>query len=764
MTTGFMVQNIKKLLGNQIHGAGSVLVTDYTYKISASGWGLGLFGLTQKPVARQEGSLPQTEVVLAALCWVPKENTVSIAAAMSSFVHLMQRHDIDTLKVKFVCMDGTDAGKLAACKVLPTLRHQLDLHHVLRAIRDVKVATCGHKSNAVRMAPQARELELQPANVDLFHAVWQSVLCELAATESYAFLAYVQSEVLMLVNEQWRAAWAGGLEAAVPGHNTGTVTQSLERACIYLRLGVPPIGYVLLVGGARSTDASGREETRNQQYLHWEFPRVSGPFMHLVLSTLVEGAWQRGMPGGSRGVCGVLKSHKGAPWLRDKGGDIERLDQAILQAKEQDREARGSGDAGAMARARRDLQQSRQMKRRTLSKWEVDWLRAKADEANALVDKPNASMVFSVVKELTQGATRKKTDGGTRHVMNQQEVEEWKEHFQAIQTGRGEVSENVWEDMESRDVCMELDDPPTQEEVRRAVNAMKRGKAGGEDSMVAEYLKLGESKSVKHVGAMLSERGKAAKRRKHDFKKSVRVKILKAAVKGPGQCDADRQLQRDHVWGDTYWSPAQPAKVEELVGTVEEHGQRLERCELRLEDIQSYRFLRVEHSTSLDKLWQDVESGEVLKPAIRGTAAQVLYKELCEVVGAMQDEDGLKAKAAELSGDKRPLPEAASRREAAEGCILENLVEWVSRDSKGVNNIRLLPGEPSRLVSERIKRTLNWALYVSAKMPNASSTLQIYMDRGPRTRAKGKGDGKGKGKGGKQGGKSKGKGKQGGRK
>ena len=72
------------------------------------------------------GSLPQTEVILAALCWVPKENMVSIASAMSSFVHLMQRHDINILHhIKFVCMDGTDAGKLAASKVLPTLRHQL---------------------------------------------------------------------------------------------------------------------------------------------------------------------------------------------------------------------------------------------------------------------------------------------------------------------------------------------------------------------------------------------------------------------------------------------------------------------------------------------------------------------------------------------------------------------------------------------------------------------------------------------------------------
>ena len=45
--------------------------------------------------------------------------------------------------------------------------------------------------------------------------------------------------------------------------------------------------------------------------------------------------------------------------------------------------------------------------------------------------------------------------------------------------------------MEQRQAARELDDAPSWEEVKRAVNAMKRGKAGGEDAMVAEYLKLG---------------------------------------------------------------------------------------------------------------------------------------------------------------------------------------------------------------------------------------------------------------------------------
>ena len=29
-------------------------------------------------------------------------------------------------------------------------------------------------------------------------------------------------------------------------------------------------------------------------------------------------------------VCGVMQSHKGAPWLVNKGGDIQRLDSSIL--------------------------------------------------------------------------------------------------------------------------------------------------------------------------------------------------------------------------------------------------------------------------------------------------------------------------------------------------------------------------------------------------------------------------------------------------
>ena len=167
------------------------------------------------------------------------------------------------------------------------------------------------------------------------------------------------------------------------------------------------------------------------------------------------------------------------------------MDQNIAEAKRKDRAAVTSGDEDEMRQARVELRRARRRKTTAMREWEVQWLKAKAEEANELAEKPNASLVFGVVRELTRGATRKKGDGGVFVGLNQQEVEAWKEHFCAIQAGRGDILEEVWQDVENRDVYMDLDDPPSREEVRRAIKAMKLGKAGGEDAMVAEYLKMG---------------------------------------------------------------------------------------------------------------------------------------------------------------------------------------------------------------------------------------------------------------------------------
>ena len=121
----------------------------------------------------------------------------------------------------------------------------------------------------------------------------------------------------------------------------------------------------------------------------------------------------------------------------------------------------------------------------------MSWLREKAEEANEAMGSPNTSQIFRVVKELTKGASRKARDGGFSIAANQQEAEAWKEYFRLIQEGEGEVEPGVWADVAGKDVDDRLDDAPSVEEVRRAINDMKNGKTGGEDQMIAEYLKLG---------------------------------------------------------------------------------------------------------------------------------------------------------------------------------------------------------------------------------------------------------------------------------
>ena len=150
----------------------------------------------------------------------------------------------------------------------------------------------------------------------------------------------------------------------------------------------------------------------------------------------------------------------------------------------------------------------------------------------------------------------------------------------------------------------------------------------------------------------------------------------------------------------------QEDRLKKVEGTVEDHSTRLDTVELRLEEQQQYRFLRVEKSKSLDKLWKEVEDGTVGRNTIRGTAARVLAEEVRTTLRSMSDagEETLQTKAAELSGGKRALATAEAREATAAGFVLEDLVEWVSRDGNGRYGIRLTPGEPSRLVGESIAR------------------------------------------------------------
>ena len=98
-------------------------------------------------------------------------------------------------------------------------------------------------------------------------------------------------------------------------------------------------------------------------------------------------------------------------------------------------------------------------------------------------------------------------------------------------------------------------------------------------------------------------------------------------------------------------------RLKKVEGTVEDHSTRLDTVELRLEEQQQYRFLRVEKSKSLDKLWKEVEDGTVGRNTIRGTAARVLAEEVRTTLRSMSDagEEALQTKAADWQRPERQL-------------------------------------------------------------------------------------------------------------
>ena len=75
-------------------------------------------------------------------------------------------------------------------------------------------------------------------------------------------------------------------------------------------------------------------------------------------------------------VCGVIEVARGAPWLRGRDAEIQRLDQLIVQTQAADRNARRNPhnlDAQAWAaqkqQKRSDLRQARQWKRQQVQAW-----------------------------------------------------------------------------------------------------------------------------------------------------------------------------------------------------------------------------------------------------------------------------------------------------------------------------------------------------------------------------------------------------------
>jgi molybdopterin converting factor small subunit len=122
------------------------------------------------------------------------------------------------------------------------------------------------------------------------------------------------------------------------------------------------------------------------------------------------------------------------------------------------------------------------------------------------------------------------------------------------------------------------------------------------------------------------------------------------------------------------------------------------------------------------------------KSELRERAGQALAREIREALERDEQKATLQAKSDELSNNKQRWPNRAERDAVLRSLGIEALVDWV-KQGNNAHSIRLQQGEPSRLASEQICKTLTAALSMClVSWPQTiilrSSKIQVYQDRG----------------------------------
>ncbi|WP_419606700.1 hypothetical protein, partial [Thiolapillus sp.] len=88
-------------------------------------------------------------------------------------------------------------------------------------------------------------------------------------------------------------------------------------------------------------------------------------------------------------------------------------------------------------------------------------------------------------------APLRSSDGSTMLTDKEAILQRWSEHFEGLFSDRRTVQESSLAKIPQVDVKLELDDPPTREEIKKATMQLKVGKSPGIDGIPAEVYQHG---------------------------------------------------------------------------------------------------------------------------------------------------------------------------------------------------------------------------------------------------------------------------------
>ena len=125
-----------------------------------------------------------------------------------------------------------------------------------------------------------------------------------------------------------------------------------------------------------------------------------------------------------------------------------------------------------------------------------DWWIALAERTQCYADMGDMRAFFEALKAVYGPshqiqAPLRSSDESTLLTNKEAILQRWSEHFEGLFSDRRTVQESSLAKILQVDVKLELDDPPTREEIRKATTQQKVGKSPGIDGIPAEVYQQG---------------------------------------------------------------------------------------------------------------------------------------------------------------------------------------------------------------------------------------------------------------------------------
>ena len=150
-----------------------------------------------------------------------------------------------------------------------------------------------------------------------------------------------------------------------------------------------------------------------------------------------------------------------------------------------------------MSQAKTDsLKDIRSKIQKKLREMQDEWLSKKADEIQSAADRKDMKSFYSGLKEV-YGPTRSGTspllsaDGNTLITDKESILARWAEHFDGVLNRPSSINDEAIQRLPQIPTDMTMDDIPSEDEIKKAINLLSSGKAPGSDAIPAEIYKVG---------------------------------------------------------------------------------------------------------------------------------------------------------------------------------------------------------------------------------------------------------------------------------